>query len=228
MPAKKKKRFDPEPILEFSGDASHLRECGRDGAHDFPIRTCILEREGKEKPYLLRFVLSPEGEVVPDIKGKLPGRGVWLTARKNALEEAIRRRLFHRAFKKVVEVRQDLPAKVEDLLKRSAIETLSLANKAGLVVTGFVKVGESIKRGEIIALLHADTAAAHGKTKLDSIFAASSSGKDHRVPKNCFTVAEISLATGSANVIHAGFKDGGASRAFIRAVERFSDYRAAE
>jgi hypothetical protein len=144
------------------------------------------------------------------------------------VEEAVRRGVFHRAFKKTVEVGQDLPAQVEELLKRYALESLSLANKAGLVVTGFVRVGEAIKRGEIIVLLHADIAAAHGKTKLDSSFGGSSSEKDHIAPKNCFTSAEISLATGSANVIHAGFKEGGASRAFIRAVERFSNYRAAE
>jgi predicted RNA-binding protein YlxR (DUF448 family) len=220
MLSQKKKRIEPEPILEFSGPNAHLIDNG----HGIPIRTCVLERKRKEKPFLLRFVLSPQGEVVPDIKGDLPGRGVWLTATKNVIEEAVRRRAFQRGFKKPVNVRQDLAAQIEQLLKRSALERLSIANKAGLVVVGFVKVEEAIRRGEIISLLHANTAAKDGQTKLDRKFAAVSSGKDHIPLKNCFTSEEISLAAGSANVIHAGLKEGGASRAFLKALERLSDY----
>ena len=108
MTTAKKKQFEDEPILEFPEASSNLKEDSQGGGDDgFPVRTCILERARKEKPFLLRFVLSPQEEVVPDINGKLPGRGVWVTARRIAVEEAVRRRAFQRAFKKPVLVRQD-------------------------------------------------------------------------------------------------------------------------
>ena len=113
---------------------------------------------------------------------------------------------------------------MEQLFKRSALERLSICNKAGLVVVGFTKVEEALKRGEIAGLLHASDAAEGGKAKLDRKFAALYSGKDHIAPENCFTSAEIGLATGSTNVIHAGVKDGGASRAFFEALDRLSGY----
>jgi uncharacterized protein len=220
----KKKRSEPEPILDFLETASHLEKSGPGGNRDSPVRTCIVERARKEKQSLLRFVLSPQNDVVPDIKGTLPGRGVWVTAKKECVVEAVKRRGFERAFRKAVSATADLPDRVEELLKRSALERLSICNKAGLVVAGFAKVEEALKRREIVAVLHAHSAAADGKGKLDRIFAALYPGKDHIAPKNCFSSAEISLATGSANVIHAGLKEGGASFAFLQALDRLSGY----
>ncbi len=220
----KKKLSEEEPILEFSSEGSHLMEGGDGGSESVSVRTCIVERARREKPFLLRFVLSPQNSVVPDIRGNLPGRGVWITAKKAAVAEAIKRRAFQRAFRKPVSADEELPFQVEELFKRSALERLSICNKAGLVVVGFTKVEEALNRGEIAGLLHASGAAEGGKAKLDRKFAALYSEKDHNAPKNCFTSAEISLATGSTNVIHAGLKDGGASRAFFEALDRFSGY----
>lgn len=224
----KKKRSKEEPVLEISSQESHLTEGGQGGTESVPIRTCIVERARKERPFLLRFVLSPQGTAVPDIKGDLPGRGVWVTARKEIVEQAVKRRAFQRAFRKPVLVAEDLPLQVEQLFKRSALERLSICNKAGLVVAGFAKVEEALSRGEIAGLLHASDGAEGGKAKLDRKFAAIYSGKDHMSPENCFTSAEISLAAGSTNVIHAGVKDGGASRAFFEALDRLSGYCAGE
>ena len=94
MKKAKAKRFEEEPLLEISDSEAHLSEDA-----SVPLRTCIVERARKERPFLLRFVLSPQGAVVPDIKGNLPGRGVWVTARKEAITEAVKRRAFQRAFK---------------------------------------------------------------------------------------------------------------------------------
>lgn len=220
----KKKRSEEEPVLDILSEEAHVREGERSGAESIPVRTCIVERARKERPFLLRFVLSPQGNAVPDIKGNLPGRGVWVTAKKEIVAEAVKRRAFQRAFRKPVLAAGDLPLQVEELFKRSALERLSICNKAGLVVLGFSKVEEALNRGEIAGLLHARGAAEGGKAKLDRKFAALYSGKDHIAPKNCFTSAEISLATGSSNVIHAGVKDGGAARAFFEALDRFSGY----
>ncbi len=220
----KKKRSEEEPVLEFLEAGSHLTESGQSGIENVPVRTCIVERARKERPFLLRLVLSPQGSAVPDIKGNLPGRGVWVTAKKEIVAEAVKRRAFQRAFRKPVLVAENLPLQVEELFKQSALERLSICNKAGLVVVGFAKVDEALNRGEIAGLLHASGAAEGGKAKLDRKFAALYSGKDHIPPKNCFTSAEISLAAGSTNVIHAGVKDGGASRAFFEALDRLSGY----
>jgi uncharacterized protein len=220
----KKKRSEPEPVLEFSETVSHVRGDGQDGNHDTPVRTCIVERARRERPFLIRFVLSPQDGVIPDIKGNLPGRGVWVTAKRAMVAEAVKRYAFQRAFRKPVLVSDRLPAQVEELFKRSALERLSICNKAGLVITGFSKVDEALGRHDIAVLLHADTAAADGKAKLDRKYEALTSAKDHIAPKNCFTSAEISLAMGSTNVIHAGLKEGGATRKFLEALDRLSGY----
>ena len=225
MQIAKKKRSESEPLLEFLDAASHLREGEQSGNS---IRTCIVGRERKEKPFLLRFVLSPQGELVPDIKGDLPGRGVWVTARKEIVADAVKRRAFQRTFRKPVAVSDCLSLEVERLFKRSALERLSICNKAGLLVVGFSKVEEALRRREIVALLHADTAAIDGKAKLDRKFEALFAGKDYITPKNCFTSAEISLAAGSIGVIHAGLREGGATRAFLEALDRLSAYCAGE
>jgi uncharacterized protein len=225
MQIAKKKRSEPEPILDLLDEIAHLEE---DDQGNNPIRTCIVDRERKEKPFLLRFVLSPQEEVVPDVKGNLPGRGVWVTARKQIVANAVMRRAFQRAFRKQVTVSDSLSLEVERLFKRSALERLSICNKAGLLVVGFAKVEEALKRHEIVALLHADTAASDGKAKLDRKLEALFAGTDYIAPKNCFTSAEISLAAGSTGVIHAGLKEGGATRAFLQALDRLSAYCAGE
>jgi uncharacterized protein len=224
MPGTKKKRFEEEPVLEFLGEDAHLRTSGQSGSGSVPVRTCIMERARKERPFLLRFVLSPQDRAIPDIKGNLPGRGVWVTAKKAIVAEAVKRRAFTRAFRKSVSISEDLPLQVEELFKRSALERLSICNKAGLVVVGFAKVEDALNRGELTGLLHASEAARGGKAKLDRKFAALNPGKDHSRPGIGFTSAEISLAAGSTNVIHAGLKDGGATLAFFEALDRLSGY----
>jgi len=224
----KKKRSDEEPVLEFLNGGTHVTESGHTITESIPVRTCAVERARKEKPFLLRFVLSPQNSVIPDIKGNLPGRGVWVTAKKEAVAEAVKRKAFQRAFRKAVSVSEELPLQVEELFKRSALERLSICNKAGLVVVGFAKVEEALKRGEIAGLLQASDGAEGGKAKLGRKFRALYPGKDHRASENCFTSAEISLAAGSTNVIHAGLKEGGAAFAFFEALDRLTGYCAGE
>ena len=228
MHSSKKKRSDEEPVLEFLNESTHLTESGQNLTESIPVRTCVAERARKEKPFLLRFVLSPQNSVIPDIKGTLPGRGVWVTAKKSAVAEAVKRKAFQRAFRKQASVSAELPLQVEELFKRSVLERLSICNKAGLVVVGFARVEEALNRGEITGLLHASDAAEGGKVKLGRKFRAIYSGKDHIPPENRFTSAEISLATGSTNVIHAGLKEGGAASAFFEALERLTGYCARE
>ena len=100
-------------------------------------RKCIVSGEEHDKADLIRFVLGPDNEIVPDLQQKLPGRGVWLAADRKALERALAENRFAKAFKAKCRVDAGLPARLEDLIRREARQYLALANKAGLVVAGF-------------------------------------------------------------------------------------------
>src|SRR3972149_6177682 len=103
-------------------------------------RTCALTRDLKPVSELIRFVVGPAGEAVPDVKRKLPGRGIWITASRDAVEEAVKRNVFARGFKRDLKVAGDLAAETERLLERAALDALAMAGKAGAVITGFAKV----------------------------------------------------------------------------------------
>src|SRR5579863_3744779 len=131
-------------------------------------RLCVATRTVRPLSDLIRFVIGPDGEAVPDIKRKLPGRGVWVTATQDALGEAIKRKAFARGFKRQVRLSPDLVALTERQLERAALDALAVAGKAGLVAVGFAKTEVALERGQAVALLHAAEAAADGIRKLDS------------------------------------------------------------
>ena len=111
---------------------------------------------------MIRFVLSPEGTAVPDLKRRLPGRGVWITATRSALGQAITRKAFARSFKRDVRIAPDLIESTERLLERAALDALAIAYKARRVVAGFAKVEAALVQGDAIALLHASDGAPTG------------------------------------------------------------------
>src|ERR1700752_925490 len=131
--------------------------------------TGAVSREVRPADELIRFVLSPEGAVVPDLKRKLPGRGLWITASRARVAEAVRRNQFSRGFKRDVRAAQTLASDTEKLLVRSAIEALALAAKAGQVGSGFTKVEEALAGEQATALIHASDGAVDGIRKLDAI-----------------------------------------------------------
>src|SRR5262249_1827720 len=117
-------------------------------------RTCIATRTVHPAEELIRFVVGPDGTVIPDLKAALPGRGVWVLASIDAVSHAVAKRAFTRGFKREVRVAPDLAAQVGALLTDRAREALALANKAGAVVTGFAKV-EAALAARPLALIHA-------------------------------------------------------------------------
>src|SRR5262245_44104379 len=131
-------------------------------------RTCALTRKLRPVSEMIRFVVGPAGEAVPDVKRKLPGRGLWITATRAAIEEAIKRNVFARGFKRNVRASRDLGEQTERMLERAALDALAMAGKAGGVVTGFSKVEATLARDEAVALIHAGDAAMDGKRKLDA------------------------------------------------------------
>jgi predicted RNA-binding protein YlxR (DUF448 family) len=200
----------------------------RVSAGDGPVRTCIVTRTAHSADELLRFVAAPDGTVVPDLRGRLPGRGAWLVCSKAAVAAAVRRKAFGRALEQAVTAPPDLADHVERLLVKRAIEALSLANKAGLVVTGFTKVDVAIGSGAVAALLHGSDAAEDGRLKLERRLKAASRASGNPISVcNQLTVEQLSLALGRANVVHACLSTGGATAMFLAEVERLGRYRAA-
>src|SRR5215475_1599262 len=133
-------------------------------------RLCVATREVRPVGELLRFVVGPDGSVVPDLKRRLPGRGVWVTARRHLVADAVRRRLFGRAFKAEVRVSPELPDELERLLVQSALNALSIAYKAGHVVQGFAKVETAVAGGPVAALVRARDAGEENGRRLASAF----------------------------------------------------------
>lgn len=189
------------------------------------LRRCAVTREQRPESGLLRFVADADGAIHFDVKRKLPGRGVWVTASRPVLEQAVRRKAFQRALRQNVSVPDGLPELVEDALRRAALSALSLANKAGQVVTGFAKVAAALDRNKVTALVHAQEAAAGGCSRLDAKFAALRGGADiaarhiFRLP-----LAGLSQATGRENVNHAALLNGGASESFVAAATRLCQF----
>src|SRR5882724_10434331 len=142
---------------------ARAKDCGCDGEADGgPLRQCAVSRAQKPPEELIRFVAGPDGAIVPDLARRLPGRGVWVDATRQAVAVAVRKGAFGRSLKRQVSVSSDLPAHVERLMTRRLVDALSIANKAGLVVAGFAKVDEKIMREKATALVHAADAAADG------------------------------------------------------------------
>jgi uncharacterized protein len=210
-----------ETVLAGGSDSA---AAGARAEHDGPERMCIVTRERRAPEELIRFVLGPEGTVVPDIKAKLPGRGVWVTARAKLVEDAVRRQAFSRGLKASAKAAATLPADVDALLERDCLQSLSLANKAGAVVTGFTKVEAAINGGNIALLLHAKDASADGIRKVAQV-ARRKYGASCPPEINLFESGQLDLALGRANVIHAALKVEPASRAFLARCRRLAAYR---
>jgi predicted RNA-binding protein YlxR (DUF448 family) len=189
-------------------------------------RTCIVTRRAGDADALLRFVVAPDGVVVPDLKRKLPGRGCWITAQRTYVDEAVRRKLFARAFRRDVELPADLGAMVDDLLVRSAMGAVGLARKAGQVALGASKVEAKVRSGEALAVLHADEASDDGIRKIAQARRATVhlGGPDIEAYK-LFREAELGLALGGTNVIHAALLAGEAGKAATRRVVALDRFR---
>lgn len=188
-------------------------------------RTDIVSRETRPVSELIRFVEAPDGDVVPDLKRDLPGRGVWVEATRAAVEKAVSRRLFARALRRQVEVRSDLADLVDGLLVRQALGNFGLARKAGLVVTGFAKVEAAVARERLAGLVHAAEAGTDGVEKLAAALKRRFGGEIGCPVVRIFTGAQLDLALGRSNVIHAALLAGRASETFLERAGALGRYR---
>lgn len=187
-------------------------------------RTCIVTRETKPIGDLIRFVLGPDGSVVPDLKSTLPGRGVWVSATRDAVSRAIAKRLFGRGFGEEAKAEPALADLVERLLVETSLGTLGLARKAGQLVLGFAKVEATLRAGGAIALVHAGEAGEDGVAKLTAALRRRY-GEASAIPViRSFSGPQLDLALGRSNVIHAAVLAGRAGEIFIErhaALERY-------
>ena len=199
------------------------------------MRMCAVTREVRPIGELIRFVVSPEGQVIPDLKRRLPGRGMWVSASRQTVAEAVRRNQFSKGFKREIRAGASLPAETDALLVRSAAEALAMASKAGQVVAGFSKVEGALAQGQAQALVHASDGAADGIRKLDAIVRQKhgNPAESQEFPTgfpivNVLTSAELDLALGRSNVIHAALLAGPASKTFLSRCQILVRYRMAD
>src|ERR1700691_4073927 len=187
-------------------------------------RRCAATHTVRPVAHLIRFVVGPVGEAVPDVKNKLPGRGIWVTATRSALEDAIKRKVFSRGFKRDVRLPADLVLRTEISLERAALDALAIAGKAGMVLAGFTKAETALEKGEVAALLHAAEAAADGKRKLEAAGRRRQPGQLLPII-TFFTSAELDLALHRPNVVHAAVLAGPASETFLARCQRLERFR---
>ena len=131
-----------------------------------PLRRCIVTRESGPKEGMVRFVLDPEGRVVPDLEGRLPGRGMWLSARADVLERAVKRGAFARAARRTVQVPPDLRARIEDGLQRRVRDLVGLARRSGQAVCAREAVLEWLRAGRAGLLVQAADGSAAERARL--------------------------------------------------------------
>lgn len=184
-------------------------------------RTCVVTRTRGAPADLLRFVRAPDGSIVPDLRHRLPGRGVWVSADAGTVALAVKRKAFARGFKAEVRVSEALPEEVADLMRRDCLNLLSLAKKAGQVVAGFAKVEAAGASGTVLAVVNASDGGPDGSRKLRQ--ALRRAGADAPEIK-LFTEAQLSLALGGANVVHAALTRGALAAKVVSQCRRLDTY----
>ena len=193
----------------------------RGGAHvdhsDGPDRKCIATGEVQPKHGLIRFVVSPDGQLVPDILAKLPGRGVYVAANRSALEKAAKKGLFAKAAKQPVTVPENLVSEVEKQLVRRVVDLISLQRKAGKAVAGYEKVKSWLQLEEAEVLIQASDGSGRGKSKLSTPHYGSYIG--------WLTADELGLAFGRQTVIHGALASGGLTQRVVEEAQRLKGVR---
>ncbi|MEZ5871423.1 MAG: RNA-binding protein [Nitratireductor sp.] len=189
-------------------------------------RSCIVTREALDADRLIRFVASPDGVIVPDIRHNLPGRGCWVTASRSKVDQAAKKRLFNRALKGEYVIPESLGSDTDALIERAALGAMGMAKKAGLIVTGFSKVDHAVRNGSADLVFHAVEAAEDGIRKLRQAATATRElGGPDIASVRVFTSAQMDLALGGHNVVHAAAIDGGATRKLVELTSFLIRYR---
>ena len=182
------------------------------------IRRCIASGKTASADELLRFVIAPDGDVVLDLAGRLPGRGLWVRPDRALLQRAVSRGLFARAARRRARVAPDLPDRTESMLARRCAELLGLARGARQAYVGFVAVAGALEAGRVAAVVTASGGGRHGRRKL--LPQAS-----HLAQVGCLTATELGLALGRETVVHAALAPGRLCQRFLKDARRLGAVR---
>ena len=193
-----------------------------------PIRQCALTRARLPIDGLIRFVIAPDDAVAPDIRNRLPGRGVWISCSAKAVEQATKRKLWAKAFRRAVTVSAEFSVELDRLMARDCLQSLSFANKAGLIVAGFAKVEAILRQGKIAARILSSDSGRDGREKLDKVVFSRFGTISDLAVIDLFDTTQLSLALGRENVIHAVALAGAASEAFVKRCRTLTTYRTAD
>jgi uncharacterized protein len=205
----------PDPTLADAGP--------RNGG---TMRLCIASRAVRPVSDMVRFVEDPGGDVVPDLKRRLPGRGVWVTARRSAIAEATRRGGFGRGLRPDVRVPGNLTEQVEALLEQAALDALAIAAKAGRVVCGMTRVEAALRSGAVAVVLNAADAGPAGVRKIAAaIRRAPRQQPDDIAIIDIFASAQLDLALGRGHVVHAALLTGRDSNAVLARCAKLERFR---
>lgn len=191
---------------------------GKAKNRDTPERRCIATAVSGPVTGMIRFVAGPDAQIVPDLARKLPGRGIWVSATRAALEKAEAKKLFSRAARAQVTVPQGLADMVEALLAKRVIELLSLARKSGQAVAGYEKCRDLAMKDQMAVLVQAHDGSTRGKTKLRP-----PDGPESYI--GCLSAQELGLAFGREHVIHAALLAGGLGQAVVEEAARLQGLR---
>ena len=186
---------------------------------DGPERRCIATGESAPATGLIRFVVGPDNQIVPDLAGKLPGRGIWVAAERKALDKAAGKGLFARAAKAPVTVPDRLADLIEEMLAKRVVELVSLARKSGVAVSGYEKVKDWLAREDARVLIQAEDGSSRGKSKLSTPYGGNYIG--------WLTADELGLAFGREKVIHAALGSGGLTKRVVDEAQRLKGLRVA-
>lgn len=191
---------------------------GKRKQREEPERRCIVTGQGQPARGLIRFVIGPDGAIVPDVARKLPGRGIWVSADRDVLEQAVRKKAFARAARQSVVLPDGLIDLVEQLVLDRVIELLSLARKSAQAVAGYEKCRDLAVRGDMAVLIQAHDGSERGKTKLRP-----PAGPDSHI--GCLSAQELGFAFARDHVIHAALRAGGLGQAVVEEAARLTGLR---
>lgn len=180
-------------------------------------RKCIVCGEVLPKEDLLRFTLTPDNQIVPDFKKKLPGKGVWVKNSKQALMLAVEKNLFAKAFKKNIKINPELVNMAGSILRKRALDAISLARKAGALVSGFEKVCEAIKKDKVAFIVEANDAGADGHNKIMNL------AKNLEV-FHTFNIEELDKELDRVNTVHIALLHGQMAHAVQMEISRLENF----
>lgn len=183
-----------------------------------PMRRCVAARESRSASGMIRFVVGPDRALVPDLAGRLPGRGLWLSAERRAVQSAVAKNLFAKAARGQVVVERDLADRLESMLVRRCLDLVGLARRAGELVAGFDQVSDWLRQGKAALVLQARDGAAEGRRKI--------AGQARGLPiLELFDREELGHAIGRAEAVHLALAAGGVERRLRSESERLKGFR---